>query len=122
MIVDDENDILSILKSGLESRGGFVVDTFNSGEAALHTFVSRASDHYDLVPTDIRMPEMNGFDLYREIREKNASIPIAFFIAFEINEDEFSKVMPSIKVRDVIKKPIRIPDIVEKLNAILAAA
>ncbi len=122
MIVDDEKDILSILESGLEARGGFAVDTFSSGEAALQAFASRASDHYDLVPTDIRMPKMNGFDLYRSIREKNASIPIAFITAFEINEDEFSKVMPSIKVRDFIKKPIRIPDLVEKLNAILAAA
>jgi CheY-like chemotaxis protein len=68
------------------------------------------------------MPKMSGFDLYRRIREKNPSIPIAFITAFEINEDEFSKVMPSIKVRDFIKKPIRVPDLVERLNAILAAA
>jgi len=37
---------------------------------------------------------MNGFDLYRKLREKNASIPIAFLTAFETNQDEFSKVMP----------------------------
>jgi len=49
------------------------------------------------------------------------SMPIAFITAFEINEDEFSKVMPSIKVRDFIKKPIRIPDLIKKLNTILAA-
>lgn len=121
MIVDDEKDILAILKSGLQSKGGFVVDTFTSGEGAVEAFASNASDHYDLVLTDIRMPKMNGFELYRKIREKNGSIPIAFITAFEINEDEFSKVMPSIKVRDFIKKPIRIPDLVEKLNAILSA-
>jgi CheY-like chemotaxis protein len=122
MIVDDEKDILAVLKSGLETKGGFAVDTFNSGEAALQGFSSRASDYYDLVMTDIRMPKMNGFELYRKIREKDASIPIALITAFEINEDEFSKVMPSIKVRDFIKKPIRIPDLIEKLNTILAAA
>lgn len=122
MIVDDEKDILSILTSGLETRGGFVVDTFNSGDAALQAFVAQASNHYDLVLTDIKMPKMNGFELYRRIREKNTSIPIAFITAFEINEDEFSKVMPSIKVRDFIKKPIMIQDLVEKINAILAAA
>ena len=123
MIVDDEKDILAILKSGLETKGGFAVETFGSGEAALQAFVGRTSDYYDLVLTDIRMPQMNGFELYRKIiREKDASIPIAFITTFEINEDEFSKVMPSIKVRDFIKKPIRIPDLVEKLNTILAAA
>jgi CheY-like chemotaxis protein len=120
MIIDDEKDILAILKSGLEARGRFAVETFNSGEDALQAFAGHAQDHYDLVLTDIRMPKMNGFELYRKIREKNASIPIAFITAFEINEDEFSKVMPSIKVRDFIKKPIRIPDLAERLNTILA--
>jgi CheY-like chemotaxis protein len=122
MIVDDEKDILAILKSGLEPKGGFAVETFSSGETALQAFAGHAPDYYDLVLTDIRMPKMNGFELYRKIRDKNTSIPIAFITAFEINEDEFSKVMPSIKVRDFIKKPIRIPDLIEKLNAILAAA
>lgn len=68
------------------------------------------------------MPKMNGFELYRKIREKNGSIPIAFITAFEINAEEFAKVIPSIKVQDFIKKPIKIPDLVERLNAILAAA
>ncbi len=121
MIVDDEKDILVILKSGLETTGGFTVETFSSGETALQDFASHAPDYYDLILTDIRMPKMNGFELYRRIREKSPSIPIAFITAFEINEDEFSKVMPSIKVKDFIKKPIRIPDLIEKLNVILAA-
>jgi DNA-binding response OmpR family regulator len=122
MVVDDEKDILAIMKAGLESKGGFSVDIFNSGEDALRGFASRPQDYYDLVLTDIRMPKMSGFDLYRRIREKNQSIPIAFITAFEINEDEFSKVMPSIKVRDFIQKPVQISDLVERLNAILAAA
>ncbi|OLC26668.1 MAG: hypothetical protein AUH37_00295 [Candidatus Nitrososphaera sp. 13_1_40CM_48_12] len=121
MIVDDEKDILAILKSGIETKAGFEVQTFSSGEAALQAFTRHTSDYYDLVLTDIRMPKMNGFELYRKIREKNMSMPIAFITAFEINEDEFSKVMPSIKVRDFIKKPIRIPDLIKKLNTILAA-
>jgi CheY-like chemotaxis protein len=122
MVVDDEKDILAIIKLGLESKRSFSVDVFHSGEEALQGFTAHAQDYYDLVLTDIRMPKMNGFDLYRRIREKNQSIPIAFITAFEINEDEFNKVMPSIKVRDFIKKPVRIPDLIEKLNAILAAA
>lgn len=122
MVVDDEKDILATMKAGVESKGGFSVDIFNSGEDALQGFASHPPDYYDLVLTDIKMPNMSGFDLYRRIREKNQSMPIAFITAFEINEDEFSKVIPSIKVRDFIKKPIRIPDLVERLNAILAAA
>lgn len=68
------------------------------------------------------MPKMNGFELYRMIRQKNISVPVAFKTAFEINEEEFSNVMRSIKVRDFIKKLIRIPQLIEKLNMILAVA
>jgi len=63
------------------------------------------------VLTDIHMPKMSGFEVYRRIKDTNPLMPIAFISAFEINEDEFSKVMQSIKVRDFIKKPIRIPRI-----------
>lgn len=86
---------------------------------AKQAFASQTPSPYDLILTDIRMPKMNGFDLYRSIREMNASIPIAFITAFEINEDEFSKVMPSINVRDFIKKPIRILGLIQKLKGIL---
>ena len=122
MVVDDEKDILAVLKAGLESKAGFEVDVFSSGEEALQAFASRPPDHYNLVLTDIRMPKMNGFELYRRLKDKNPSVPIAFITAFEINEDEFSKVMPSIKVKDFIKKPIKIPDLVERLRTILAPA
>jgi CheY-like chemotaxis protein len=122
MVIDDEKDILAVLKAGLESKGGFSVDVFSNGEDALQAFASRQPDHYSLVLTDIRMPKMNGFELYRRLKDKNPSVPIAFITAFEINEDEFSKVMPSIKVKDFIKKPIKIPDLVERLKAILAPA
>lgn len=122
LIVDDEQDILSALKAGLEAKGGFVVDAFTSGEDALAAIRSHPHDHYDIVLTDTIMPKMNGFELYRTIRQKNISVPVAFITAFEINEEEFSKVMPSIKVRDFIEKPIRIPQLIEKLNMILAIA
>ncbi|MEM3095108.1 MAG: response regulator [Nitrososphaera sp.] len=56
MIVDDEKDILAILKSGLETKGNFAAETFNSGEAALQAFASHAPDYYDLILTDIGCP------------------------------------------------------------------
>jgi CheY-like chemotaxis protein len=48
------------------------------------------------------MAKMSGFEVYRRIKDTNPLMPIAFISAFEINEDEFSKVMRSIKVRDLI--------------------
>ena len=57
------------------------------------------------------MPKMSGFEVYHRIKDTNPLMPIAFISSFEINEDEFSKVMRSIKVKDFIKKPIWIPRI-----------
>jgi DNA-binding response OmpR family regulator len=119
MFVDDEKDILSTVKRGLESNNAFTVDTFSSGESALEAFESHSEDYYDLVITDIRMPKMNGFELYRRIKEKNQSMKIAFITAFEINKEEFNKVMPSVNVIDFISKPLSVSSLITKLKSML---
>jgi DNA-binding response OmpR family regulator len=119
MFVDDEKDILSTVKRGLESNSAFTVETFSSGESALQAFESHPENYYDLVITDIRMPKMNGFELYRRIKEKNQSMKIAFITAFEINKEEFNKVMPSVNVIDFISKPLSISNLITKLKSML---
>ena len=121
MVVDDEKDILRIIKRDLEANNNntFRVDTFHSSELALQAFDSHPKDYYDLILTDIRMPKINGFELYRRIKEKNPSMKIAFITAFEINKEEFNKVLPSIDVKDFILKPISMSDLSSKLKAIV---
>jgi DNA-binding NtrC family response regulator len=119
MVVDDERDILSILKRGLESKNRFQVDTFMDAESALESLKENSDDYYDLVLTDIRMPKINGFELYRRIKESNPHMKIVFITAFEINKDEFSKVIPSVDVIDFISKPVSMSTLITKLNSIL---
>lgn len=119
MVVDDERDILSILKRGLESKNRFKVDTFMDAESALESLKENSDDYYDLVLTDIRMPKINGFELYRRIRESNPHMKVVFITAFEINKDEFSKVIPSVDVIDFISKPVSMVTLITKLNSIL---
>ena len=119
MVVDDERDILSILKRGLESKNRFKVDTFMDAESALESLKENSDDYYDLVLTDIRMPKINGFELYRRIRESNPQMKVVFITAFEINKDEFSKVIPSVDVIDFISKPVSMATLITKLNSIL---
>jgi DNA-binding NtrC family response regulator len=119
MVVDDERDILSILKRGLESKNRFKVDTFMDAESALESLKENSDDYYDLVLTDIRMPKINGFELYRRIRESNPHMKVVFITAFEINKDEFSKVIPSVDVIDFISKPVSMATLITKLNSIL---
>jgi YesN/AraC family two-component response regulator len=120
MVVDDEKDILRIIKRDLEAdTNSFRVDTFSSSELALQAFDNRPKDYYDLILTDIRMPKINGFELYRRIKEKNPSMKIAFITAFEINKEEFNKVLPSIDVKDFIIKPISMSHLIVKLKSIV---
>ena len=119
MVVDDERDILSIVKRGLESKRRFQVETFIDAESALESLKENSGDYYDLVLTDIRMPKINGFELYRRIKESNPHMKIVFITAFEINKDEFSKVIPSVDVIDFISKPVSMSTLITKLNSIL---
>ena len=121
MVVDDEKDILRVIKRDLEANNNntFKVDTFYSSELAIQAFDSHPKDYYDLILTDIRMPKINGFEFYRRIKEKNPSMKIAFITAFEINKEEFNKVLPSIDVKDFIIKPISMSDLSSKLKEIV---
>ena len=119
MVVDDERDILSIIKRGLESKNRFQVETFIDAESALESLKENPDDYYDLVLTDIRMPKINGFELYLRIKESNPHMKIVFITAFEINKEEFSKVIPSLDVIDFISKPVSMSTLMTKLNSIL---
>lgn len=119
MVVDDERDILSIIKRGLESKNRFQVDIFIDAEHALESLKKKPNDYYDLVLTDIRMPKINGFELYRRIKENNPHMKIVFITAFEINKEEFTKVIPSVDVLDFISKPVSMSTLINKLTSIL---
>jgi DNA-binding response OmpR family regulator len=112
VIVDDEPDITTVLKRGLE-QNGFAVDAFNDPQAALDSF---KPDYYDLMIIDIRMPKINGFDLYREVRKKDANVKVCFLTAFEIYYEEFRKMFPTIDVKAFVRKPVSIAALVKQIN------
>ena len=120
MVVDDEKDILRIIKRDLEITNEFQVEIFSSGIEALSAFKNHELGYYDVIITDIRMPKMNGFEFYRQIKEINPNTKIAFITAFEINKDEFNKVLPSIEVKDFIIKPIDMDDLIFKIKSMIS--
>lgn len=116
LVVDDEDDIRAILKSGLENEG-FLVDASGNPEEVVNTY---EPGKYDLLLTDIRMPGMNGFELYRAIRNKDPKVKVCFITAFDIYYDEFKRVFPKLKVSCFIKKPVTIGQLASVVREELA--
>jgi DNA-binding response OmpR family regulator len=116
-VVDDEPDITNVLKKGLE-RHGFTVDTFNDPRAAIESFQPM---YYDLMVIDIRMPRINGFDLYRQLKKRDTGVKVCFLTAFQIYYEEFRKMFPTIDVKAFIRKPVSISNLVNQINAAIAS-
>ena len=74
LIVDDEPDVNLTLKMALEENS-FEVDAFDNALSALENF---RKGLYDLLILDIKMPNMNGFQLYREIKKIDDKVKICF--------------------------------------------
>ena len=70
-----EPDLTILFKLGLE-ESGFDVDTFNDPHIALSAFNNKPS--YELAHTDIRMPEINGFESYKEMKKIDNQLEIWF--------------------------------------------
>jgi YesN/AraC family two-component response regulator len=69
--------------------------------------------------SDILMPEMSGTQLARKVKEINPSVKVVLMTAFEIRDNEFSKVFPSVHVDGFIQKPIGIKDLTNKILDII---
>ena len=120
-MVDDEPDITLILKTALEDSGFFQVDTFNDAEAALCIF---RPGLYDLALLDIRMPEMNGFQLCRKLRSVDYKIKICFLTATDLHyyTETDSDIINDLGTDYFVYKPVSNEDIIGRLKLILSGA
>jgi DNA-binding response OmpR family regulator len=92
LVVDDESDICFVLKRVL-GEYGFVVDSYDDPLIALEKF---KADFYNLVILDIKMPELDGFSLYRKIKRLDKKVKVCFLTAgemyYRVDSDIFSSV------------------------------
>ncbi len=111
LVVDDETDIAEVVKQGLELQG-IQVDAFNDPQRALEHF---KPDTYDVVVLDVRMPRMNGFQLYREIMKRDDRTKVLFITAFEESPEEFRKAFPELDTHRFMKKPFTISKLKDRI-------
>src|ERR687892_671590 len=119
IIVDDEPDTVFTYKS-LLSAEGYNVQAFTDPQEALKHFVQLPdpSSYYPLVLLDIRMPRLNGLQLFYRIKAISPSTKIMFVSALDIAE-ELTSLLPNMKYDDIIKKPLKREYFVSKINLIL---
>jgi two-component system response regulator ChvI len=116
-LVDDEPDVTYTIKKVLENNR-FVVDSYNDPTLALSDF---RLGLYDLLLLDIRMPKMNGFELYQKMRKIDSNVKICFLTASELFYEEYRRLdaYPTLDKEYFIQKPIRTEELIHQLNEIL---
>jgi DNA-binding response OmpR family regulator len=116
LAVDDEPDLTKLCSLALEYHG-FKVDTFNDPQEALSNY---KPGYYDLVILDIKMPKMDGFELYDKIKKKDRKAKVCFLTASELYYEEFRKKEYCALDRDLfIRKPIDNEELLKEVSKIM---
>jgi two-component system, OmpR family, response regulator ChvI len=115
LVVDDEADVWLGLKAGLEGNG-FEVVSFKDPILALENFKIY---YYDLVILDVKMPKMNGFELYREIRKLDDKVNVCFLTAGEMYYGMYADIFDALDDTRFIRKPIENKELIRRINAIM---
>ena len=122
LLVDDDRDTLRIIQKYFESKGAHV-NAYSEPLLALQDFMKNgnsngnSNNYYDLIISDIRMPEMNGIELASIIRKMDKEIPIIFMTASSIKDID-SSILKFLNIEDIIAKPIKLKVLLEKINIV----
>lgn len=114
LVVDDEQDLLEILKFNLETEG-YTVDTATSAEEAMTMDIAS----YDLLLLDVMMGGMSGFAMARRLKENatTGTVPIIFLTARDTENDTITGF--NLGADDYISKPFSIREVLVRIRAVL---
>jgi DNA-binding response OmpR family regulator len=120
LIVDDEPDVSTVLKK-VFNQSGFIANSYDDPILALENFNAGS---YDLILLDIKMPEMDGFQLYQKMKKIDSNVKICFLTASEMYYERFRKEegFCSLDKDLFVRKPIANEDLIKKINTIISQA
>lgn len=112
LIVDDEEDIVELLRYNLVLEGYQIITAHNGFEA-----LNKISEQPDLIILDVMMPKMNGYELLMKLKENKSmsNIPVIFLTAKSSEFDEIHAL--NIGADDFIQKPISMKKIIARIKA-----
>lgn len=114
MVVDDEPDILAVLRIMLE-RWDARVDAFSSPFQAIDAF-RKEPGAYDLVIADVRMPGMTGMELVKRMLAVRPAVRTMYISAFDLDHAVFGAVPAQQLEADLIKKPVTMSQLCEAVK------
>lgn len=116
LVVDDEPKVAFFFQKNLEMvDSSYLAKAVNSGREAL---VELQKEHYDLLITDLRMPQMNGLELLEQVRRlspQTKTILVTAYGSEEVWQDAYR-----LKAFRALSKPLKIPDLLAAVNEALA--
>jgi CheY-like chemotaxis protein len=116
LLVDDEQDLLMTFELFLKSEGYKNVKTFSDSKYVIkHLLDLKDSSNYKLVIMDIRMPDINGIQLYQILKILNPAIKIIFLTALDA-VNELTSLYSEVKPIDILRKPIEQNQFIKTVN------
>src|SRR6056297_2293431 len=112
LIVDDDQDFLDLIRFEVKQLGWDVIGVDNGYEALQ---ILREED-VDVVLTDIAMPDMDGYELYKQIRNFNDEIPIIMMTGFGYDPNHVLVKAKQSGLQDILFKPFEIDDLEDILE------
>lgn len=113
LVVEDEEKLLQSIKEGLV-LSGYLVDTSSDGEEA--SFMAFTND-YDLIILDINLPGKNGFEILKEIRERDSEVNIIMLTALSDIDDRVRGL--DLGANDYIVKPFHFDELKARIRSLL---
>ena len=113
LVVEDDNGAARFIKKGL-SEEGFMTDVVSGGEEGLFMAMTEI---YDLIILDVMLPEINGFEVLRAIRQKGVSTPVLFLTAKDEKEDIIHGL--DLGADDYLVKPFAFAELLARIRAVL---
>jgi two-component system, OmpR family, response regulator len=113
LVVEDDANILELLSASLRFAG-FDVATATSGSAAV---TAAKSAHPDLVVLDVMLPDLDGFEVIRLMREGGARTPVVFLTARDGTDDKIRGL--TLGGDDYVTKPFSLEELTARIRAVL---
>jgi len=116
LVVEDDKNLRKLIVTCLEKANYTVFESIN-GEQALNLI---DKEYIDLIVTDIMMPEMNGYELIKELRDAKYEVPILIITAKDDIEDKRQGF--NLGADDYMVKPINIDELILRVKSLLKRA